>query len=135
MDNCLCTIVRPINIYNYYWSFQFLQPKPIFCYYFMIYKHLHGATVQEHFYCYTFMCIYLFHFYIQPVTNFIQTITLGILNWFQWSKWPPKALKKTFQKVPKTSQSNQYSLSYQQISQWSLSHQTLNYQYLRNCLT
>ena len=30
------------------------------------------------------------------VTNFIQTITPGILNRFQQSKWPPKALKKTF---------------------------------------
>ena len=46
------------------------------------------------------------------VTNFIQTITLGILDQFQQSKWPPKALKKIFQTVPKTSQSNQYSLSY-----------------------
>ena len=35
------------------------------------------------------------------VTNFIQTITLGILDWFQQSNWPPKALKKTFQKVSK----------------------------------
>ena len=30
------------------------------------------------------------------VTNFIQTITPGILDRFQQSKWPPKALKKTF---------------------------------------
>jgi len=51
------------------------------------------------------------------VTNFIQTITLGILDQFQQSKWPPKALKKTIQTVPKTSQSNQDSPSYQQISQ------------------
>jgi len=51
------------------------------------------------------------------VTNFIWTITLGILDQFQQSKWLPKALKKTFQIVPKMSQSNQYSLSYQQISQ------------------
>ena len=51
------------------------------------------------------------------VINFIWTITLKILDQFQQSKWPPKALKKTFQKVPKTSQSNQYLLSYQQISQ------------------
>jgi len=68
------------------------------------------------------------------VTNFIWTITLGILDWFWWSKWPPKALKKTFQTVPKTSQSNQYSPSYQQISWQSPSHQTLNHWYLRNCL-
>jgi len=54
---------------------------------------------------------------ISSVTNFIWTITPGILNQFQQSKWPPKALKKTFQTVPKTSQSNQYSPSYQQISQ------------------
>jgi len=53
----------------------------------------------------------------ESVTNFIWTITPGILDRFQRSKWPPKALKKTFQKVPKTSQSNQYLLSYQQISQ------------------
>ena len=51
------------------------------------------------------------------VTNFIRTITPEILDRFQRSKWPPKALKKTFQTVPKTSQSNQYSLSHQQISQ------------------
>jgi len=51
------------------------------------------------------------------VTNFIWTITPGILDRFQRSKWPPKSLKKTFQKVPKMSQRNQYSLSYQQISQ------------------
>jgi len=40
------------------------------------------------------------------VTNFIQTITLGILDQFRQSKWPPKVpkvLKKTFQTVPKTS--------------------------------
>ena len=54
---------------------------------------------------------------ISSVTNFIWTITPGILNQFQQSKWPPKALKKTFQTVPKMSQSNQYSPSYQQISQ------------------
>jgi len=42
------------------------------------------------------------------IINFIQTIAPGILNWFQWSKWPPKALKKTFQIVPKISQGNQY---------------------------
>ena len=51
------------------------------------------------------------------VTSFIWTITLGILDQFQQSKWLPKALKKTFQIVPKMSQSNQYSPSYQQISQ------------------
>ena len=68
------------------------------------------------------------------VTNFIQTITPGILDRFWWSKWPPKALKKTFQTVPKTSQSNQYSPSYQQISQWSPSYQTLNCRYLGNHL-
>jgi len=51
------------------------------------------------------------------ITNFIWTITPGILDQFQQSKWTPKALKKTFQTVPKTSQSDQYSLSYQQISQ------------------
>ena len=62
----------------------------------------------------------------EGVINFIQTITLEILDWFWQSKWPPKALKKTFQMVPKISQSNQYSLSYQQISQWSPSYQTLN---------
>jgi len=50
------------------------------------------------------------------VTNFIRTITPGILDRFRRSKWPPKALKKTFLTVPKTSQSNQYSSSYQQIS-------------------
>jgi len=33
---------------------------------------------------------------ILTVTNFIWTITLGILDWFQGYKWPPKALKKTF---------------------------------------
>ena len=43
---------------------------------------------------------------ILTVTNFIWTITLGILDWFQGYKWPPKALKKTFQTVPKTSQGN-----------------------------
>jgi len=61
------------------------------------------------------------------VTNFIRTITQGILDRFQQSKWPPKALKKTFQTVPKTSQSNQYSSSYQQISWQSPSYQTLNH--------
>ena len=61
------------------------------------------------------------------VTNFIWTITLGILNQFQQSKWPLKAPKKTFQTVPKTSQGNQYSLSYQQISWQSPSHQILNH--------
>ena len=72
---------------------------------------------------------------LYSVTNFIWTITPGILDWFQQSKWPPKALKNTFQMVPKTSQSDQYSPSYQQISQWSPGHRTLNHQYLRNCLT
>ena len=72
--------------------------------------------------------------FMTAVTNFIQTITPGILDQFWWSKWPPKALKKTFQTIPKMSQSNQYSLSYQQISLWSPSHQTLNFWYLRNCL-
>jgi len=56
------------------------------------------------------------------VTNFIQTITLGVLDQFQQSKWPQKALKKTFQMVPKMSQDNQYSLSYQQISWQSSSY-------------
>ena len=51
------------------------------------------------------------------ITNFIWTITPGILDRFRQSKWPPKALKKTFQTVQKMSQRNQYSLSYQQISQ------------------
>ena len=51
------------------------------------------------------------------VTNFIWTITPEILDQFQQSKWPPKALKKTFRMVPKMSQSDQYSPSYQQISQ------------------
>ena len=69
-----------------------------------------------------------------PVTNFIWIITLGILDQFWQSKWPPKSLKKTFQMVPKMSQSNQYSPSYQQISQWLPSHQTLNCWYLRNRL-
>ena len=50
------------------------------------------------------------------ITNFIWTITPGILDRFQRSKWPPKALKKTFLTVPKMSQSDQYSPSYQQIS-------------------
>ena len=55
--------------------------------------------------------------YSSPVvTNFIRTITPGILDRFRRSKWPPKALKKIFLTVPKTSQSSQYSLSYQQIS-------------------
>ena len=53
---------------------------------------------------------------ILGVTNFIWTITPGILDRFRRSKWPPKALKKTFLTVPKTSQSDQYSPSYQQIS-------------------
>jgi len=74
-------------------------------------------------------CLYM------SITNFIWTITLGILNWFWQYKWPLKALKKTFQMVPKTSQGDQYSLSYQQISLQSPSHQTLNSWYLRNCLT
>jgi len=47
------------------------------------------------------------------VTNFIWTITLEILNQFQQSKWSPKVLKKTFQTVPKMSQGDQYSPSYQ----------------------
>ena len=59
----------------------------------------------------TWTCLY--------VTNFIRTITPGILDQFQQSKWPPKALKKTFQMVPKTSQGSQYLPSYQQIS-WQL---------------
>ena len=49
---------------------------------------------------------------LRIVTNFIQTITLGILDQFQQSKWLPKSLKKTFQTVPKTSQRDQYSPSY-----------------------
>ena len=53
---------------------------------------------------------------ILGVTNFIWTITPGILDRFRRSKWPPKALKKTFLMVPKTSQSDQYSSRYQQIS-------------------
>ena len=53
---------------------------------------------------------------ILGVTNFIWTITPGILDRFRRSKWPPKALKKTFLTVPKTSQSDQYSSRYQQIS-------------------
>jgi len=47
------------------------------------------------------------------VTNFIWTIALEILNQFQQSKWSPKVLKKTFQTVPKMSQGDQYSPSYQ----------------------
>jgi len=47
------------------------------------------------------------------VTNFIWTITPGIFDQFRRFKWPLKALKKTFQTVPKTSQGNQYSPSYQ----------------------
>jgi len=47
------------------------------------------------------------------VTNFIWTITLGILDQFQQSKWLPKVLKKTFQTVPKMSQGDQYLPSYQ----------------------
>ena len=54
---------------------------------------------------------------LENVTNFIRTITPGILDRFRRSKWPPKALKKTFQTVLKTFQRDQYSLSYQQISQ------------------
>ena len=49
---------------------------------------------------------------VPSVTNFVQTVTLGILDQFQQSKWPPKALKKTFQTVSKMSQGDQYSLSY-----------------------
>jgi len=45
---------------------------------------------------------------VPSVTNFVQTVTLGILDQFQQSKWPPKALKKTFQMIPKMSQSDQY---------------------------
>ena len=77
------------------------------------------------------------HIGLNCVTNFIWTITLGILDQFQQSKWLPEALKKTFQMVPKISQGNQYlpSYRYQQISQWSPSHQTLNHWYLGNCLT
>jgi len=85
-----------------------------------------------------FLVPLLFYFFLKwriIVTNFIWTITPWILDWFQQSKWPPEALKKTFQTVPKMSQGNQYSLNYQQISQWSPSHQTLNHWYLRNCLT
>jgi len=59
----------------------------------------------------TIMYFGLINFSI-TVTNFIQTITSGILDRFQQSKWLPKALKKTFQMVPKTSQRNQYSPSY-----------------------
>ena len=73
--------------------------------------------------------------YKRCVTNFIQTITLGILDQFWQYKWLPKALRKTFQTVPEMSQSDQYSLSYQQISQWSPSYHTLNCWYLGNCLT
>ena len=43
------------------------------------------------------------------ITNFIRTITPEILDRFRQSKWPLKALKKTFQTVSKMSQSNQYS--------------------------
>ena len=46
------------------------------------------------------------------ITAFIQTITPEILDQFQQSKWPPKALKKTFQMVPRMPQSNQYSPSH-----------------------
>ena len=55
----------------------------------------------------------LYYWLDKGIINFIWTITPGILDQFQQSKWPPKALKKTFQMVPKTSQSNQYSPSYQ----------------------
>jgi len=55
----------------------------------------------------------LYYWLDKDIINFIWTITPGILDQFQQSKWPPKALKKTFQTVPKTSQSNQYSPSYQ----------------------
>jgi len=66
-------------------------------------------------------------FMVGIVTNFIWTITLGILGLFQQSKWPLKAFKKTFQMVPKMSQGDQYPPSYQQISWQSPSHQILNH--------
>ena len=50
------------------------------------------------------------------VTNFIQPITPQILAQFPQSKIRRKALKKTFRTMPKTCQSNQYSLRYQLIS-------------------
>ena len=43
-------------------------------------------------------------------------ITPQILALFLWSKMHLKALMKTFQTMPKTCQSNQYSLRYQLIS-------------------
>jgi len=57
--------------------------------------------LQSHYGCF-FSVLYSGYrilFSVLFVTNFIQTITLGILDWFWWSKWPPKALKKTFQTI------------------------------------
>jgi len=46
------------------------------------------------------------------VTNFIRPITPWILARFPRSKMRRKALKETFQMMPKMCQSNQYSLRY-----------------------
>jgi len=53
---------------------------------------------------------------IDDVTNFIWPITPRILAQFPRPKIHRKALKKTFQMMPKMCQSDQYSLRYQLIS-------------------
>jgi len=65
VGNSSCTIVCPIDIPDHYWFFQFLQSKSMSCYHLSIYKHLCCTTVQECFYCYTFVHIYLFYSNIQ----------------------------------------------------------------------
>jgi len=61
IGNSSYTVVCSIDIPDYYQSFQFLRPKSMFCCHLSIHKHPCCTTVQECFYCYTFVHIYLFY--------------------------------------------------------------------------
>jgi len=94
-------------------SFRHFKSTYMYLWYMYIYSLIFLCLVEDTA-CYVYCASpYIYIFF---VTNFIWTITLGILDQFQQSKWLPKAFKKTFQKIPKESQGNQYSPSYQQIS-------------------
>ena len=63
---CPCTVIYAIYIPHLHRSFQFLQSKPISSCHLSIHEHPYYATIQEHFYYYPFVGVYLFYTNIQP---------------------------------------------------------------------
>ena len=78
MDNSSCTIVCPIDIPDHYWSFQFLQPKSMFCCYLSIYKHPCSPLFKSAF---TVMplCISIFS---TPMSSYTSLNILNVLLTF-----------------------------------------------------